>query len=229
MLHSTNHFLDEINKFKFKVDHKLVSFDVQSLFTNVPLDETINIIADYIYSKDNQIKDNLPSMKKEVFIKLLHLANQEMFLYKDKLYQQHDGVGMGSSLALTLANFFLAHIENKLLGKQSDFNPKLYSRYVDDIFAVFDNSDHCTKFLDLLNSQHNNIKFTVKFPSATIPFLDVEIRLNKTGIDTWVYRKPTNTNLILNFNVLCPTKWKSGLIVCFLNQAKHICFSDFFF
>ena len=105
----------------------------------------------------------------------------------------------------------------------------MYSRYVDDIFAVFDKSDHCTKFLDLLNSQHNNIKFTVKFSSDTIPFLDVEIRLNKTGIDTWVYRKPTNTNLILNFNVLCPTKWKSELILCFLNRAKRICSSDFLF
>ena len=45
MLHSTDHFLDEINNFKFKEDDKLVSFDVQFLFTNVPLDETINIIA----------------------------------------------------------------------------------------------------------------------------------------------------------------------------------------
>ena len=59
-------FLMKQNNFKFKADHKLVSFDVQSLFTNVPLDETINIIADYIYSKDNQIKDNPPSMKKSI-------------------------------------------------------------------------------------------------------------------------------------------------------------------
>ena len=69
MLHSTDHFLDELNNFQFKADHKLVSFDVQSLFTNVPLDETINIIADYIYSKNNQIKDNLPSMKKRSIYK----------------------------------------------------------------------------------------------------------------------------------------------------------------
>ena len=72
-------------------------------------------------------------------------------------------------------------------------------------------------------------EFTVDLPSDTIPFLDVEIRLNETEIDTWVYRKPTNTNLILNFNALCPTKWKSGLILCFLNQAKRICSSDFLF
>ena len=152
-----------------------------------------------------------------------------MFLYKDKLYQQHNGGSMGSPLAPNLANFFLAHIENKLLRKQLDFHPKLYSRYVNDIFAVFDNSDHCTKFLDLLKSQYNNIKFTVELPSDTISFLDVEIRLTETGIDTWVNRKPTNTNLILNFNALCPTKWKSGLILCFLNRAKRIYSSDFLF
>ena len=35
MLHSSDYFLDEINNFKFKADHKLVSFDVQSFFTNV--------------------------------------------------------------------------------------------------------------------------------------------------------------------------------------------------
>ena len=60
-------------------------------------------------------------MKKEVFIKLLRLANQEMFLYKDKLYQQHDVVSIGSPLAPNLANFLPAHIENKLLGKQPTF------------------------------------------------------------------------------------------------------------
>ena len=37
VLHSTDYFFDEINNLKFKADHKLVSFDVQSLFPNVPL------------------------------------------------------------------------------------------------------------------------------------------------------------------------------------------------
>ena len=95
--------------------------------------------------------------------------------------------------------FQIRLLVNKLLGSQLDFHQKLYSRYVDDIFAVFDKSDHCTKFFDLFNSQHNNVKFTVEFPSDTIPFLDVKIRLNETGIDTWVYRKPTNTNLNFEF------------------------------
>ena len=75
---------------------------------------------------------------------------------------------MGSSLAPTLAKLFLAHIENKLFGKQLDFHSKLFSRHVNDIFAIFENSNQCPRFLDLLNSQQNNIKFTVDLPSETI-------------------------------------------------------------
>ena len=35
MLYSTEDFLEKLNQFKFKADHKLVRFDVQSLFINV--------------------------------------------------------------------------------------------------------------------------------------------------------------------------------------------------
>ena len=43
--------------------------------------------------------------------------------------------------------------------------------------------------------------------------------------DTCVWRKPTNTGLLLNFNALCPNNWKSGLIMCLLHRAKKICSS----
>ena len=130
---------------------------------------------------------------------------------------------MGSPLGPTIANFFLAHMENKVLSSGLHFLPKLYLRYVGDIFAVFPDDKSCTSFLDLLNSQHKNIKFTAEHAAETIPFLDVEIKLNDSGLDAWVWRKPTHTNLLLNFNAFCPLKWKSGLILCFLNRAKLIC------
>ena len=42
-------------------------------------------------------------------------------------------------------------------------------------------------------------------------------------------RKTNHTGLLLNFNALCPLKWKSGLILCLLNCAKAICSSKFLF
>ena len=41
--------------------------------------------------------------------------------------------------------------------------------------------------------------------------------------DTCMWRKPTNTGLLLNFHSMCPTTWKSGLIKCFLHRGKYIC------
>ena len=85
-----------------------------------------------------------------------------MFMQKNKLYQQYDGVSMGSPLGSTTANFFIADMENKILQHNVDFHSKLYLRYVDDMFCVFNNETSCDKFLDLLNKQHKNIKFTVE-------------------------------------------------------------------
>jgi len=152
-------------------------------------------------------------------------VTQGLFFYNDKLYQQIDGVAMGSPLGLTLANFFLTNIENKIFEALHDFYPKLYLRYIDDIFAVFEDEYSCTSFLNLLNAQHQNIKFTVEHVSNTLVFLNVEIKINDQGVDTWIWRKPINTGLLLNFNALCPQKWKSGLFFCLLNRAKMICSS----
>ena len=92
-------------------DDKLISFDVVSLFTNIPLNKTINIIADDVFSNDNIHE---PLMVKHIFVKLFCLSREELFLYKDCLYEQIEGVGMGSPLGPTLANFFLAHKKTKI-------------------------------------------------------------------------------------------------------------------
>ena len=152
-----------------------------------------------------------------------------MLMHKNKLYQQYDGVSMGSPQGPTIANFFLADIENKILQNSADFHPKLYLRYVDDIFCVFNNKASSDKFLDLLNKQHNNIKFTVEHASETLPFLDVEVTITESGIETKIYRKQTHFNLLLNCNAIYPINWKSDLIKCCLNLEKIICFTTALF
>ena len=105
----------------------------------------------------------------------------------------------------------------------------MYLRYVDDIFAVFSDDNSCSRFFETLNSQHPNIKFTCETGPSSLSFLDVKIVVNENGTDTFVWRKPTNTNLLLNFNAFCPSRWKCGLILCLLNRAKLICSSHSLF
>ena len=89
--------------------------------------------------------------------------------------------------------------------------PKIYFRYVDDDFAVFDDNPAVDSFLNVLNNLHNYIKFTVEKSAASIHFLDVDMKVNNDGTsETCVWRKPTHTGLFLNFNAACHVKWKSG-------------------
>ena len=53
IIQSSEEFLNKINTFNVNSSNQfLVSFDVKSLFTNVPLSQIIDIIANYIFSSD---------------------------------------------------------------------------------------------------------------------------------------------------------------------------------
>ena len=124
-----------------------------------------------------------------------------MFLYKDKLYKQVDGVTMGSPLGPTLANFCLAHFESQLLSDNSNKNssPALYARYVDDIFCVFRSGSSYQEFLNKLKNMHTHLQFTAEIGPSVLPFLDTCVLLPSTEEDTYttrVFRKSTYTGLI---------------------------------
>ena len=97
------------------------------------------------------------------------------------------------------------------------------------IFFVFKkNTDH-TSFLEVLNSLHPNLEFTVDVGTNKLPFLDVQVELTENGFNSWVYRKPTHTNVMLNFLSNAPIQWKCGLIICLLKRAYSICSSIYYF
>ena len=233
---STKNFLDKFKDFKINDGDFCISFDVESLFTNVPLSEVINDISDYLFDNHDYyfkppgpLKRNQLRMSKRTLKKLLHLCTEGMFLYKGKLYKQVDGVAMGSPLGPTLANWYMGTIEKKLFANKLPFYPKFYVRYVDDVFAIFNCKSSRDNFFDLLNKQHKNLRFTMEVANGTLPFLDVEINIQQENASMWVYRKSTYTGVLLNFHAVAPLKWKRALISCLLHRASVICSSDYFF
>ena len=93
--------------------------------------------------------------------------------------------------------------------------PKLYLRYIDDLYAVLQSKSSGSKFSNVLNSQYKDIEFTMEKATSILNFLDVEIKMNDIEYDSCMWQKPTNTGLLLNFHSICRTTWKSGLIKCF--------------
>ena len=151
-------------------------------------------------------------------------------MYKNKFYKQSDGVAMGSPLGPSLANFFLGHLETSYFQNSVHF-PQFYSRYVDDIFAVFKNNDDIDNFFQYINSVHPNMKFTkdAALADCSFPFLNVEIKINTNKFDSWIYRKPTHTNVFLNYKAVAPNSFKRGLILGLLTTAKRLSSSSEFF
>lgn len=98
-------------------------------------------------------------------------------------------------------------------------------RFVDDCFTVFSSGSDHTSFLNALNQYHPNMKFTVEIGNEKLSFLDTHISIENGKFESWVFRKATNTGVVLNFCAVCPDQWKKGLIQCFLHRAWTVCSS----
>nr|XP_027227216.1 uncharacterized protein LOC113819174 [Penaeus vannamei] len=155
----------------------MASFDVTNKFTNVPLDETINIIVNLLFRNSNYVF----GLNQEHFRKLLNIGTKDISLFfNGKLYKQIEGFAMGSPVGPTLANIFMCHNEEIWLNNcPSD-------------------SNQCTT-LDIFTSDVEN--------NGSLPFLDVNISGNDNSYVISVFRKPTYTGLTTKFRSYIPAKY----------------------
>ena len=113
----------------------VVSFNVNWLFTNVPLDETIDIIVNKAF--ENATLYHGFSVFQLRKLLCLGVKNGH-FLFNNSLYEQVDGVAMGSPLGPLFANIFLAfHERSWLTNCPLEFKPLFFRRYIDDSFFCF--------------------------------------------------------------------------------------------
>ena len=199
-------------------DSFMVSYDVCSLFTNIPLSETIDIAVKLILENKKDLK-----FSENELTKLFRFATAQTHFYFDgKIFDQVDGVAMGSPLGPTLANLFMGYYEQKWLESDHGRHFKFYRRYVDDIFCLFENEHQAQTFLDFLNIQHPNLKFTIeKEHVKQLPFLDV-LNTRSDRLTTTVYRKSTFTGLLQNYNSFVPFTYKKGLIKTLVDRTFRL-------
>ena len=210
-------FIADLKKQDLKGKY-MVSFDVSSLFTNIPLVETIELAIDLIFTKYPELKVS----RRDLGNLFMCATAETHFLFKGDVYDQIDGVAMGSPLGPVLANLFMGHHENIWLRNYRDGTVHFYRRYVDDIFAVFDSKDDAERFFHYLNLQHPNIKFTQEAEvSQCLSFLDVLVD-NSNGLKTSVFRKTTFTGLLTSFKSFTSQSYKFGLIRNLLFRAYAI-------
>ena len=198
----------------------MCSFDVKSLFTNVPLSETIQICLDALYRSE----DGTSLYVEESLLRslLLKCTRDVEFSFDGMMYRQTDGVAMGSPLGPVLANIFLGYCESKIPDHKW---PEVCRRFVDDTFSLFLGGEvAAVSFLEVLNSIHPALTFTMESETdRKLPFLDVLVFRETSHFTTSVYRKPTFTGVYTRWDSFCATSQKIALIRSLTLRAKRIC------
>ena len=218
----TFQFVEQVNGMDL-TDKFMVSYDVRSLFTNVPLAETIDITMDRLYRSDHRTPPEMPEFVLRNLLELCVCDN--FFLFNGKVYKQIDGVAMGNSLGPILANIFMAHLEEEaILNNTNEFQPAFYRRYVDDTFCVFNNLREAEQFLEFMNGVHPSMSFD----------METEVEGKLGFLDTWVQRtgsgsaqlstkvKHTDRGLFYHIKSFVPDKQKFNLVYNLVNRIYRI-------
>ena len=182
-------FSDAIKTVQMPDDYKLVSFDVKSLFTSIPLQLALHCTETAI--QQSTVKLPLPT---EDIMDLLNIClTSTYFQYNSKHYKQLHGTAMGSPVSVVVAEIVMQHVEECALA-----TILLWLRYVDDTFTAI-HKDEIDTFHDHLNEQNAEIQFTKEIEeNGQLPFLDCLVSRDNNELRTTVYRKLTHTDRLLD-------------------------------
>ena len=201
----------------------LASFDVISLFTNIPRPEALAVAKRVIEDMD----DNLLPLPKDDFMTILkRCLSLDTFTFNDSTFQQHRGLAMGSPLSPILACLFMESLESShftnIIGHHNT-----WLRYVDDILVIVPRRTDLHDTLNRLNTVNPSIQFTLEIEQdGRLPFLDVLIMRQDSGYNFTVYRKPTDRDNHIHFYSAHSDRTKSGIVIGFLLRAHRICTKD---
>jgi hypothetical protein len=188
----------------------MVSFDVVSLFTRVPILESLNLLRQH-FSED-------------ILALFRHVLTSTYFSFGGQFYEQTDGVVMGSPLSPVICNVFMDDFEERAL-EQAIHKPLCWFPYVDDTFVIWPHGpEKLEGFVEHLNGLHKNIQFTVETEKdGHLPFLDIDIYRRPDGsLGHKVYRKPTHTNLYLNPGSHHHPSNKQAVLATLVHRARAL-------
>ena len=128
----STHFLQKINSIHtLPPNCQLVTLDVTSLYTNIPHNEGIASCTEALSNRDIQ---EPPTEHLGTLISFILRKNS--FVFGKKHYLQINGTAMGTRMAPSYANLFMAQLEESFLERSTCRRPFVWWRYIDDIFLI---------------------------------------------------------------------------------------------
>ncbi|XP_071579118.1 uncharacterized protein [Temnothorax nylanderi] len=206
--------VEELASIHVNDGYKLISLDVVSLFTNVPIER----VLDSISVRWNFIAKNCNIPKSEFFTAVRLILNSTFFMFNGKIYRQTFGVPMGSPLSPMAADIVLQDLET-IAFCTLKYIPPFYKRYIDDITLAAP-STLLQHTLDVFNSFHPRLKFTIEIgEDDKLNFLEITMILNNNRLTFDWFHKPTFSGRYLNFMSQHPVCQKRGTAIGLIDRA----------
>ncbi|XP_077508404.1 uncharacterized protein LOC144119728 [Amblyomma americanum] len=184
-------FTEKVRDVVVEYDDIIVSFDVTSLFTSVPVDLAVDVCAAALQN-DEKLSERTPLEAQDLSRLLKFCLENTYFVFRGSFYKQVHGTAMGASISVTAANLTMEAIENRAL---ASFHPRpnVFLRYIDDCFCIV-KKDALAAFTRHINSMEKAIQFTVEEEVGNqLPFLDVLVERVGHNLSFRVFRKSTHT------------------------------------
>lgn len=217
---NTYDLISKTPKMELKPEEILVSFDVVDMFGSIE----VELVLDILNKRWNDIQ-MYTHLEKNIFMEGLILCLKENYLmYDGIIYNQIKGLPMGAILSPLIANIVMDDIFYRII---KPLELPFYYLYVDDSISAV-KPDNIPKILELLNNYSNNIKFTVEIEkNGELPFLDTLIIRSGSNIITNIYKKPSKSNRMMNFDSYHPLPQKLSILygeIARIYRISHISF-----
>ncbi len=217
----TTHFLKLIEDLgEIPENCLLATLDVSALYTNIPQSEGIQACRVALdITRDPESPPSNSSL--EHLLKLVLSTNN--FEFDGTHYTQISGTAMGTKVAPSYANIFMAQFEHiHVYPHHAKF--LVWWRYIDDIFTIFNcDRPEVDDFVKNLNDCHPTIKFTSEISDTSINFLDATITKQGKFLSTKAYSKPTDSHNYLLYSSCHPRHCKQGLPYSQFLRIRRLC------
>ena len=203
----------------------IVTIDVVGLYTNIPHEE----VGPAIQAALNQYDAAPESPPLALLIPIIdHVLQNNVFLFDGEVYKQKFGTAMGTPMAPTIANIFMAWIEERILSSSPwTIHNSCWKRFIDDVAMLwFRGEEQLNLFLKWINTLHPSIKFTANYGPCNIPYLDVNLSIDEHSIVTDLHIKPTDANMCLPFHSCHPRHCARSIPYSQCLRIRRICSSD---
>ena len=219
IIRDTTDYLNRVASLpRFQPGWLLVTLDVSSLYTNIPHAEGVKACRDTLNKRTSY------SPPTDDLCELIELIlRRNAFIFDDQCYLQIHGTAMGTRMAPSYANLFMADFEERFLATQR-LKPLVWWRFLDDIFSLWVHGRAALdKFILALNSFHDTIQFTYEISELQVTFLDTRTYVKNGTIETDLHVKPTDKHQYLHIESCHPKHIKSAIPYGQALRVRRIC------